>query len=61
MVSELIEQQSKDEYKVKTSEMSPGQKVACPDNTTEIEKIDDDTVKLICKKGTCQKLKASSQ
>lgn len=56
MVSELIEQQSKDEYKVKTSEMSPGQKVACPDNTTEIEKIDDDTVKLICKKGTCQKL-----
>jgi len=51
-----VEVKSDDEYKVNTSQMLPGEKVLCPDESTEIEKVDGDTIKLICKKGTCQKL-----
>ena len=59
MSSEFVEQTSEDEYKIKASKMTPGQKVTCPDDTTEIEKIDEDTVKIICKKGTCEKITTS--
>lgn len=54
-----MEQTSEDEYNIKVSKMTPGQKVTCPDDTTEIEKIDEDTVKIICKKGTCEKITTS--
>lgn len=59
LASEFVEKISDNEYHVKTSKMISGQKVSCPDNTTEIEKVDGDTIKLICKKGTCQKITAS--
>lgn len=55
-LANYVEVKNDDEYKVNTSKMSPGEKVLCPDESTEIEKVDEETVKLICKKGTCQKL-----
>lgn len=37
-------------YTVKTSEMSPGQKVTCPNKELDFEKLEDGRVKITTKK-----------
>lgn len=51
-------QKQENGYKIKCSEMEIGEKCPCPDDTTEIEKIDDETVSILVKKGSAQKLTA---
>lgn len=52
----LIEIKDDQSYTIKISEMKPGETVECPDKTSKIEKLDNNSVKLICLKGKCKKL-----